>query len=73
MSDLSDIEVELRQLKITFEEVYAPNGNDVVDVVAVVYSRGEEFARVHVGRAENDVQLRKALDRLSYYLVDALP
>jgi len=73
VSDLSDVECELRQLEIVFVEEYERNGNDVRDMVAVVTLRDEEIGRVSLGRAATPAQLRRALERLVYFLVDVLP
>lgn len=64
--DLSEIECKLRQLEICFEKTYA-------EMIAIVSLRGEELARVRIGRARSVAQLRKALERLVHYLVDVLP
>ena len=73
MSDLTDIEMDLRQMTIMFEEVYEPNGNDVRDMVAIVSVGDDAIARVSIGRVESTTELRGALDRLAYYLGDTLP
>lgn len=65
MSDLSDVECELRQLTIDFMEIYAPSGNDVADMSAIVSFGVDEVGRFPVGRVTSAKELRGALLRLA--------